>query len=59
MNSKSRCQCAAGDQAPDDEDQVASSAIAKIVAREVEPLRDELARLRANVAALRDYFVPW
>ena len=31
----------------------------QIVARELEPLRDELARLRAEVAAMRDAFVPW
>ena len=30
-----------------------------IIARELEPLRDELARLRAQVGALRDSFLPW
>lgn len=36
-----------------------SREIEKIIARELEPLRDELARLRGHVAALRDAFTPW
>jgi len=33
--------------------------IERIIARELEPVRDELARLRGHVAALRDAFTPW
>lgn len=42
----------------DDHDNL-SREIGRIIARELEPLRDELARLRGHVAALRDAFTPW
>ena len=59
MNSKSKYHCVGAHQAQHEEDHVISRAIERILARELEPMRDELARLRAQVAALRDSFVPW
>lgn len=44
---------------PNEEKDTSSCEIERIIARELEPLRDEVARLRAHVAALRDAFVPW
>lgn len=46
-------------QNPRDEDDALAHEIEKMIARQLEPLRDELARLRGQVAALRDSFVPW
>ncbi len=46
-------------QAPSAEQDALSREIEKIIARELEPVRDELARLRGHVAALRDAFTPW
>ena len=42
-----------------DEVSKADREVEQIIARELEPLREELARLRAQVAAMRDAFVPW
>jgi hypothetical protein len=59
MNSKSRHPCVELHQARQVEDEALSGAIERILTRELEPMRDELARLRTHVAALRDSFVPW
>lgn len=59
MNSESKYRCAEQLHVESEEGQLAPSAIERIIARELEPLRDELARLRTHVAALRDSFIPW
>jgi hypothetical protein len=46
-------------ESPSEDKGTSSCEIERIITRELEPLRDEVARLRAHVAALRDAFVPW
>ena len=59
MNSESEDMLMGHNESPSEDKDTSSCEIERIIARELEPLRDEVARLRAHVAALRDAFVPW
>lgn len=59
MTSKPEDRCVEQRQCCDKGAEALAGDVQLIIARELEPLRYELARLRAQVGALRDSFLPW